>query len=231
MTEMKVPPRAILFDLDGTLIDTIDLILHSYRYTVAAHRFEPLPDGEWLKNIGIPLRMQFRHFTEDPDEIQAMIKTYVDHNLEHHDDLVREYPGVLEAVRAIASVGCKLGLVTSKMHGSLERGLTIGGFDGLFEVVIGADDVEHPKPHPEPVLKALEALEVSSTEAVFVGDSPFDMACGRAAGVATAAALWGPFSRADLETHEPTYWLETPQALSVFVNRAAGSRSEGLEID
>ncbi len=213
---MKTPPGAILFDLDGTLIDTIDLILHSYRYTVAAHRFEPLPDADWLKNIGIPLRMQFRHFTEDPDEIQAMIKTYVAHNLDHHDDLVREYPGVLERVRALGSAGCKLGVVTSKMHGSLERGLTIGGFDGLFEVVIGADDVENPKPHPEPVLKALEGLDVSPHETVFVGDSPFDMACGRAAGVATAAALWGPFSRPDLEPHKPDHWLRTPQDLQRF---------------
>jgi pyrophosphatase PpaX len=213
----RTPPRTILFDLDGTLIDTIDLILRSYRYTVSVHHFEPVPDEAWLKNIGIPLRMQFRHFTEDPDEIQAMIKTYVAHNLEHHDDLVGQYPGVLEGVRALHSAGCKLGIVTSKRHGSLERGLTIGGFDGLFDVVIGADDVQNPKPHPEPVLKALEGLDVSPDEAVFVGDSPFDMACGRAAGVETAAAMWGPFSREDLEPNEPNYWLDTPQALERFV--------------
>ena len=230
MTKRKTPPRAILFDLDGTLIDTIDLILHSYRYTVAAHHFEPVPDTEWLKNIGIPLRMQFRHFTEDADEIQAMIKTYVAHNLEHHDDLVGHYPGVLEGVRALYSSDRKLGVVTSKMHGSLERGLSIGGFDGMFEVVIGADDVENPKPHPEPVLKALEALDVTADETVFVGDSPFDMACGRAAGVETAAAMWGPFSQADLEPHAPNYWLRTPQDLSVFLSRPVGSRFEGPEL-
>ena len=208
---------ALLFDLDGTLIDTVDLILKSYRHTVNAHGYTPLPDKEWLKNLGIPLRIQFRHFTEEPDEIQAMISTYVEHNMEHHDSLVLEYPGVRDAVASFRDVGYRLAVVTSKMHGGLERGLERGGYDGLFEVLVGADDVENPKPHPEPVLMALEKLGVTPERAVFLGDSPHDMASGKAAGVRVGAVMWGPFSREELADSEPDYWLESPSDLRRFL--------------
>lgn len=206
----------VLFDLDGTLINTIELILTSYRYTVEAHGFEPVPDDVWMKHLGIPLRIQFRHFTEDADAIQAMIDTYITHNKDYHDQMVEQYPGVREAVEVLRRRGVALGVVTSKMHGGLERGLTAGGYEGVFEVVIGADDVENPKPHPEPVLMALEKLGRDPREAVFVGDSTHDMAAGRAAGVRTAAAMWGPFSRDVLEPHSPDYWLEDPRDLLQF---------------
>ncbi len=152
----------VLFDLDGTLIDTVDLILESYRHTVRVHGLDPVSEQRWRQNIGIPLRVQFRQFTDDPDEIQAMIATYMEHNLEHHDALVREYPGMCDAVKALHGAGYRLGVVTSKMHGGLERGLALGGYEGLFEVLIGADDVRNPKPHAEPVLKALDRLEVGA---------------------------------------------------------------------
>lgn len=209
---------AILFDLDGTLIDTVELILASYRHTVEVHALEPVPDEVWLEGLGIPLRVQFRRFTTDPAEIQALIETYLAHNEIHHDRLVAQYPGVLEGVRRLRAAGLKLAVVSSKMHGGLERGLVSGGYDGLFEVLIGGDDVENPKPHPEPVLMALDRLGVDPRNAVFVGDSPHDMASGRAAGVRTAAATWGPFKRATLEVHAPDLWLESPSSIPGLIS-------------
>ncbi len=212
--------KTVLFDLDGTLIDTVELILESYRHTVRTHGLEPVSDQSWRKGIGIPLRVQFRQYTDDPDQLQELIDTYMDHNLEHHDALVREYPGVRDTVKALHRAGYRLGVVTSKMHGGLERGLARGGYAGLFEVLIGADDVEQPKPHAEPVLKALESLDVTAERTLFVGDSPHDMACGRAAGVQTGAALWGPFGRAELEAHDPDHWFEDPAEIEkLFVSR------------
>lgn len=211
--------RAVLFDLDGTLVDTVELILASYRHTVAVHGIDPVPDAVWLEGLGIPLRVQFRRFTTDPREIQDLIDTYLAHNHEHHDRLVAHYPGVLEGVRSLEGAGVRLGVVTSKMHGGLERGLTAGGYEGLFEVLIGADDVENPKPHPEPVLMALGRLGVEPSDAVFVGDSPHDMAAGRAAGVRTAAATWGPFPREVLELHRPDLWLESPAEIPTLAQR------------
>ena len=158
MTKSSV--TTVLFDLDGTLINTVELIMASYRHTLKAHGFDLVSEDSLFQNMGIPLRVHFRQFTKEFDEIQAMIETYLEHNLAHHDALIAEYPGVLDAVRSFHRKDYRLGVVTSKMHGGLERGLAAGGYDGLFEVLIGADDVEHPKPHPEPVLLALEQLGV-----------------------------------------------------------------------
>ncbi|HEY6807767.1 MAG TPA: HAD-IA family hydrolase [Gemmatimonadales bacterium] len=202
-----------LFDLDGTLIDSIELILRSYRHTIKTHRgYEP-PDDVWMKGLGTPLRVQFQEWSEDPAEIETMVATYREYNLAHHDELVRPYDGVVDAVRRIAASGAGLGLVTSKMHGGALRGLKLAGIEREFTVVVGSDEVTHPKPHPEPVLTALERLGARAETAVFIGDSRHDLECGRAAGVETAAVLWGPFARAELEDCAPDHWLERPADL------------------
>jgi pyrophosphatase PpaX len=150
--------RSALFDLDGTLIDSIELIWGSYQHTLQVHTGSAPSEEFWLAGLGRPLTWQFSNFTDDPQEIQSMIATFREHNLAHHDDLVRGYPGVLEAVRELKSRGQRLGVVTSKLRSAARRGLIHCGFDGLFDVLIGADDVDRPKPHPEPVLLALEKL-------------------------------------------------------------------------
>lgn len=198
-----------LFDLDGTLLDSVGLILASYRHTAMVHRGEAPDDAVWLAGLGTPLRTQLRHLSEDPVEIAAMVETYREHNLGNHDAMVRPYDGVVDAVRALAG-RAQLGLVTSKLrHGAL-RGLRTAGLEDAFAVVVGADDVERHKPDPAPVLAALARLDAHPGSAVFIGDSPHDLVAGRAAGVSTAAALWGPFTRATLAPHAPDFWLETP---------------------
>lgn len=209
--------RSVLFDLDGTLIDSIELILSSYRHTLEIHRGTVPPNEVWLEGLGTPLWEQFRKFTQDQAEIDAMVATYREHNIANHDAMIREYPGVRAAVERLHAAGKKLGIVTSKLHSSAERGLRLCGYGGLFDVLVGADDVERPKPHPEPVHRALEALGASADEAVFVGDSPHDLASGRAAGVRIGAVSWGPFSREALEAHEPDYWFETAEELVALV--------------
>jgi len=211
-----VPLSTFLFDLDGTLIDSIELILRSYRHTMRLHRGHEPSDDVWMEGLGTPLWVQFRHFTEDPAEIEAMVATYRAYNLAHHDELVRPYDGVVEAVRALRARKKTLGLVTSKMRSGALRGLRVAGLEDAFQVIVGADEVTHPKPHPEPVLMALERLRAPAAGAVFVGDSRHDVECGRAAGVKTAAVLWGPFDRAHLADLEPDYWLERPEDLATL---------------
>ena len=205
-----------LFDLDGTLIDSIDLILRSYRHTMRTHRGHDPGDDVWMNGLGTPLWVQFRQFTEDPAEIEAMVATYRAYNLAHHDEMVRPYTGVVDAVRMLERRARALGLVTSKLRSGALRGLRLAGLEDAFTVVVGADDVTHPKPHPEPVLKALERLGVGAETAVFIGDSRHDIECGRAAGVKTAAVLWGPFDRAHLADLNPDYWLERPADLTLL---------------
>lgn len=206
----------LLFDLDGTLIDSTELIVDSYRHTMLQHRGEAPADAFWLAGLGTPLRSQFQALTDDEGEIEAMVHTYRSYNLANHDAMVCEYPGVRDAIVGLNERGARLGIVTSKIRAGALRGLALCRYDGLFEVVVGSDDVERHKPDPEPVLKALELLGVEPATAVFVGDSPHDMTAGRAAGVATAAALWGPFPRALLEPLEPDYWLTSPKDLEAL---------------
>jgi pyrophosphatase PpaX len=209
-----VSRTAFLFDLDGTLIDSIDLIIRSYRHTLKVHRgFEP-PDELWMRGVGQPLRVQFRAFTDDEKEIEEMIATYREFNFAHHDDLVRAYPGIVPEVKRLRAAGHRMGVVTSKMRAGAMRGLRLAGIEDDFEVVVGADDVPNPKPHPEPVLEALKRLNVEPAHAAFVGDSRFDIESGHAAGVRAAAALWGPFGRADLDAFKPDHWLEKPADLA-----------------
>src|SRR5688500_9778877 len=148
-------PQAVLFDLDGTLIDSIELIERSYRHAMGRHGARAFDRDEWLAGLGRPLRWQFEQWSSDPDEVLRMIATYREYNDAHHDAMVRAYPGALEAVRDLRGRGLRLGVVTSKLQAGAQRGLASAGFGGLFEVVIGADDVREPKPAAEPALLGL----------------------------------------------------------------------------
>jgi len=209
-----------LFDLDGTLIDSIRLILDSYHHTLSRHNLPARTDEEWLRGVGTPLHVQFSPWQESPEILEAMIATYRAFNLEHHDRMVAIYPGVLDAMREIKAAGVQTGLVTSKNRYGAIKGLKLVGLEALMDVLVCADEVANPKPHPEPVEKAVALLGANPTTTVYVGDSIHDMHSGRAAGVRTAAALWGPFKRSHLESAEPDYWLERPADLiGLFVDQ------------
>ena len=209
--------RTVLFDLDGTLIDSVRLILDSYHHTLATHGLPPRSDDEWLAGVGTPLTVQFADWRDDPETLQALIATYREYNLKHHDRMVTVYPGVVEVVRALKADGVATGLVTSKNRVGALRGLTLVQLEALMDVLVCADEVENPKPHPEPVEKAVRLLSADPRATVYVGDSVHDMLSGRAAGVRTAAVLWGPFGRAHLEGAQPDYWLERPEELLTLV--------------
>jgi len=199
---------AVLFDLDGTLIDSIDLILGSMRYAFAKCR-APLPtDAEWLTGVGTPLRNMFERYTSDDAEIERLISAYREHQFANHDDLVSCYDDVPATVAELTEAGHPLAVVTSKTEALARRGLDRVGLLGFFETVIGCDSCARHKPHPEPVLTALDRLGYRADEAAFVGDSVHDVEAGNAAGVLTIAALWGPFSREQLAAASPGRYLE-----------------------
>jgi len=205
--------RTVLFDLDGTLIDSVRLILDSYHHTLAAHGLPPRSDDEWLRGVGTPLTIQFAEWRDDQGTMEALIATYRKYNLEHHDRMVTVYPGVVAAVRALKDAGVATGLVTSKNRSGAVRGLSLARLESLMDVLVCADEVTNPKPHPEPVETAVRLLHADPKTTVYVGDSIHDMLSGRAAGVLTAAALWGPFGRSHLEDASPDFWLTAPEDL------------------
>ncbi len=198
---------AVLFDFDGTLVDSIRLIIESYHHTMRVHGLEPKSDAFWIEGLGTPLRVQFRRFTDDEGEVERLIATYRDWNLSHHDAMVRPYPGAVDAVKALRLGGARLGIVTSKNLHGLGKGLALCGLDGLFDVLVTNDDPVASKPSPAPVLAALGRLGAAPAGTLVVGDSPHDIASGRDAGAATAACLWGPFTRAQLTVERPDHWL------------------------
>lgn len=198
---------ALLFDLDGTLVDSTRLILRAYRHTMQRHLGVAPADDRWIAGLGKPLDAQLAEFARDETERAAMHRTYREFYLAHHDTLLRPFAGVPEALQALAARGTKLAVVTSKMRDTTERALAVCGFHRLFAAVVTVDDVRSGKPDPEPVRRALELLRAGPPEALFVGDSPFDMEAGRAAGVSIAAVTWGPFPRDLLARYEPDRWL------------------------
>ena len=221
--------RTVLFDLDGTLIDSLRLILDSYHHTLAQHGLPARTDEDWLKGVGTPLTVQLAEWRDEPGTLEAMIATYREYNLRHHDQMVTVYPGVVDAVREIKAAGLQTGLVTSKNRNGALRGLRLVGLEAVMDVLVCADEVTNPKPHPEPVEMAVSLLGADPATTVYVGDSLHDMHSGRAAGVRTAAALWGPFGRAHLESAHPDYWLEAPGDLAELVRKSVSGESQKRE--
>ena len=203
-----------LFDLDGTLIDSIGLIMASFRHTMRTHLGAVPDETRWRAGFGRPLRSQLRAFARDEDEAARMVATYRAYTDAHHDRLLGTYAGIDRGLAALHGAGMRLAVVTSKNRALARRGLDRCGLNHHFEVLVGFDDVTEHKPHPAPVLEALDRLGAAAGGALFVGDSPHDMRAGRAAGVRTAAALWGPFSREALARESPDRWLARPESIA-----------------
>jgi pyrophosphatase PpaX len=208
---------ALLLDLDGTLADSIELILRSFRHTMQVHLGVVPPDSAWLAGLGTPLREQLRAFARSEAEVEAMAATYVEYQRSVHDEMVRAYPGVTDMLEAVASAGLRLAVVTGKRREMAARTLRVCGLDRFFPVVVTAEDAAPGKPDAAPVRAAAAALGTARSDRIlFAGDSPHDIAAGRAAGVRTAAALWGARERDALLAARPDYRAETVAALTAL---------------
>ncbi len=199
----------VLFDLDGTLLDSTRLILDSFHHTFAMHGLAAQPDEIFLAGVGTPLRVEFAKHRNDTEEIEAMIGTYREYNYLHHDRMVSAFPGSITCVRALAGAKVRLGIVTSKGRHGTKMGLESLTLSDVFEVVVCSEDVTRHKPDPEPVHHALKQLGAKPEETIFIGDSLHDMRAGRRALVSTGAALWGPFAKKSLALTEPTYFFDS----------------------
>lgn len=199
--------RAVLFDLDGTLIDSIGLILASFRYATEQVLGSAVPDDVLLKDVGTPLWRQMADIS--PENADELVRVYREHNKAHHDEMVREYPGTRETLRELKALGYPVAVVTSKLNSMAGRGLRLFGLDEFVDFIVGADDVETHKPDPFPLFHAAGILDIPLTGCAYVGDSPHDMAAAVAGGAVSIAALWGPFERDVVLGPHPEYALET----------------------
>ena len=216
---------AALFDFDGTLVDTTEMIHQSMRHAASlVLGCDDIPRETLLANVGQPLPRQMELI--DAERAELLLEAYRRHHEEHHDDLIGEFPGIEEALTRLRSAGIQVAVVTSKRLVSVEMALK--RFPDLRDVVdrfVTMEDTTEHKPHPEPLLRGLELLgNVPKEEAVYVGDSPFDVEAAKAAGLTSVAVSWGAFSEDTLRAAEPDHLVpDIDAAVDVLLEmRSAG---------
>lgn len=200
---MKI--QTILFDLDGTILDSNELIQESFAYTFKQHGYS-FTDEELRSFNGPPLIESFTKI--DPKQAEAMIQTYRTFNIDKHEKHIKLFPYVLETLEHLQSHQLDMGIVTSKMRSSVDIGLKMTGLDRFFETIITIDDIVHSKPHPESVIKAMSALNGKACSTIMIGDNYHDIIAGKNAGVKTAGVAWSTKGAEFLASYEPTYMLQ-----------------------
>ncbi len=206
--------KAVLFDLDGTLVDTEELILASFRYATKTVTGRDIPDEELRAKIGQPLTVQMWDWADGSQEVHdALFNTYLEHNERVHSQLIKSFPDTISVLDALRAAGLPLGVVTSKRSENALRAMKSTGIDGYFACLVAPDTFPAHKPEPEPVLHGCELLGVAPVECIYIGDSPYDLQAGRGAGCMTVAALWGMFDREALMAEEPDYAIESLSGL------------------
>jgi pyrophosphatase PpaX len=214
--------KAALFDFDGTLVDTTELIYQSMRQaTGEVLGRDDLPREVLMANVGQPLPRQMELL--DAGRAEELLESYRLHNEELHDALIGEFPGIEGSLARLRADGVKIAVVTSKRRFSVEMALR--NFPGLGNVVdryVTMEDTEEHKPHPGPLLKGLEFLgAVPPEEAAYVGDSPFDVAAAKAAGLRSVAVSWGAFSEDTLREAGPDHLVpDIDSAVEVLLEMA-----------
>jgi pyrophosphatase PpaX len=184
---MRFP--VVLFDLDGTLIDSGSMILASFRHATRTVLAREVPDEVLLAHVGgATLDEQMRAL--DPTRVDDLVASYREHNSPLHDGL-QPCPGVVGVLERLHDEGRRLGVVTAKRQSTVALAFRVLPLAHLFDAVVASDDVARNKPHPDGILRALELLEARPEEAAYVGDSPFDVEAAKRAGVFAVAVGWG----------------------------------------
>ncbi|MDO4442955.1 MAG: HAD-IA family hydrolase [Slackia sp.] len=195
--------NAVLFDNDGTLVDTHDLLLDSFRHATRTVLGRTIPNEVLMAKVGQPLSVQMWDFADDAEVHDELLRVYRAFNEKFHDERISLFPGTREALDALRSAGFSLGVVTSKMHPLAQRGLEVLGVADYFDCLVGADDCTKHKPDPDPVVLGARLIGAAPERCAFVGDSPFDVQAGNDAGCYTAAVTWGMFETDILRERRP----------------------------
>ncbi len=196
----------VLFDLDGTLANSLPFIRKTYRVVFGLLGL-PWADGEVMRWIGRPIKDIAEYFAKGREK--EFLELYKYHYDLEHDRHVRLFPGTLEMLEGLRQKGLRLGIVTSKGREGTRRTVELTGLNRYLDILVTAQDVSRHKPFPDPINKALSLLRVCAQEAVYVGDSRFDIQAGRKAGTVTLGVTWGMSTREELSALEPDGLLET----------------------
>ncbi len=199
--------KAILFDLDGTLVDTNELVLQSFKHTYRTAYNVEVEDAEIVKSFGEPLTTTLGNY--DEKNVDNLLKIYRSFNEEQHDILAKEIGDSKEVLRELKRKGIRTAVVTSKRRAMTERGLKLFDLLQYLDVTITPEDTKEHKPQGEPASLACKTLGVSPDEALMVGDSPFDILCGKNAGCLTAVVKYTALDLQSILQLKPDYCFST----------------------
>lgn len=189
-----------LFDADGTLIDTRELIYRSFLHMTRTLNL-PEPDRVVVDSlIGLPMRPQLERFVgprKTDEEYAEAYSFYNDFHMKEFHRYLGIFPGIKEGLETLRNLDKKLAVVSSRSGRTLKAFLEVLEIAEYFSVVVSSNDTEKHKPHPEPALRGLELLDADASTSVFIGDAEFDMSCGKAAGMDVAYVAWGGMDYAD----------------------------------
>lgn len=212
--------KGILFDFDGTLANTIDLIIATFEHTCQKVLGTVPQREDIISTFGLPLGNAFVKLAGREDLVEEMRAVYKAFNETNHDTMIRPIAGVEETLRELKMRGLKLAVVTSKKPAMLRRGLACLDLAQYIDVCIALGDTKESKPHPAPMLAACKALQLEPCECLCVGDSPFDLQSGRRAGAKTVAVCYTYFDLDKLVTEgKPDYVISTPQELVGLIEK------------
>ncbi|TBL69822.1 pyrophosphatase PpaX [Paenibacillus thalictri] len=199
--------QTVLFDLDGTIVDTNELIIQSFLHTFDGITSEPVTREHIIPNMGRSLIDQMKFFS-GREQVDDLVDKYRAFNIGKHDELVKEFPHVRETVAQLHAAGLKLGVVTSKVRRTTEMGLKLTGLAPYFNVIVTVEDVQRPKPDPEGIRAALKALGGSVDSAMMVGDSHYDINAAQNAGVTSVGVAWSLKGTEYLKSFKPDYIIQ-----------------------
>lgn len=178
--------NTVLFDLDGTLLDTNKLIIDSFDYAFK-NIYNEVPEMSTLTSFfGMTLKEAFRRLAKDEKDVDILISSFREFNLSRHDEAVKLFPGVENTIIKLKENNFKIGIVTSKLNTTAKRGLNIFDLEKYIDVFIGADDTHIHKPDPFPVMECLRRIGSKGETSFMVGDSPHDITAGKLSGCKTA---------------------------------------------
>jgi len=210
--------KALLFDFDGTLLNTNDLIIQTFMHVLEERFPGQYSPKDCMNFIGPSLKETFEQIT--PDEVDEMIEKYRQWNHANHDKLVAEYDAVVPTLEVLKEQGIRLAIVSTKKRDTIEKGLELMGAKHLFEFWVGVDDVKNVKPDPEPVLLAIEKLGVNKEDVMMIGDNYHDIEAGKKAGVKSAGVAWSIKGEAYLRQFNPDYILQHMTDLLTIVKES-----------
>jgi pyrophosphatase PpaX len=216
----KLPFVGILFDVDGTLIDTIPFIVETFQYVFAQYQITGVSEEHILASIGVPLESYLSQFKQA--ETSTLIDTYIRFNKRGLDHATAIFLGIPEMLTDLRALGMPISVVTSKRHASALHTLAVFGLENSFDRVFAKEDTLQHKPHPAPLQFAMRQLGYEDPSRVlYVGDSIHDIQSAKAAGCPACAVGWSRMPLHELKAAQPLYWVDKPHQI---VELAKGGR-------